>query len=251
MWTRNVRCTVTEPTTETVYDVDANYRGGCPYSHDTRQEHLCDLTLRARPMHKPAVPFTVCDIAAVPNPVLVAIQVRLRAIVARAATTLPVPAERAATLVLLHCADGWTVRRRTIGAHQGDADRAPSADEWVGLWPIMAHPLRTSMVSERTGEGRLMRAVLEDAIASFRRYRSARNGRDQRLFKLERAWFTRDDVSQPFAFATICNALGLDRASLRRLLQVWEFEAAKPAEPPRTADERLADIGALRVRARS
>ena len=225
MSTRNVRCTVTESTTGTVYDGDANYRGVCPYSHDTQREHLCDLTLRARPMHTRAVPFTVCDVAAVPTPVLIAIQTRLHAILARAATTLPVPAQPAATLVLLHAADGWTVSRRTKDARQGDADRARSADEWIGLWPITPHPVRAPMVSERTGESRLMRALLEDAIASFRRYRSARDGRGQRLFELERAWFTRNDSSQPFAFATICNALGLDRASLRRLLRIWEFEA--------------------------
>ena len=97
MSTRNVRCTVTEPTTGTVYDVDANYRGVCSYRHDTQAEHLCDLTLRARPMQEPDAVFTVCDIAAVPTPALVAIQTRLRAILGRAATTVPVPAQRAAT----------------------------------------------------------------------------------------------------------------------------------------------------------
>ena len=98
--TRNVRCTVTEPTTGTVYNVDANYRGVCSYAHDTREEHLCDLTLRVGPMDEPDAPFTVCDLAAVPTPVLVAIQGRLRAILARAATTAPAPAQRAAPLVL-------------------------------------------------------------------------------------------------------------------------------------------------------
>lgn len=129
MSTRNVRCTVTEPTTETVYDVDANYRGVCSNLHDTRREHLCDLTLRTRPIQEPDGPFTVCDIAAVPTPVLVAIQTRLRAILACAATTLAVPAERTAPLVGLDAAEEWTVSRRTIGSHQGSADRARSTDE--------------------------------------------------------------------------------------------------------------------------
>lgn len=84
---RHVRCTVTEPTTGTVYDVDANYRDVCFDAHDTREEHLCDLTLRVGPRDEPDAPFTVCELAAVPTPVLVAIQGQLRAILARAATT--------------------------------------------------------------------------------------------------------------------------------------------------------------------
>jgi len=93
MSTRNIRCTVTEPTTGIAYDVDANYRCPCSSGHDARQEHLCDLTLRARPVEASDGLFTVCDLAAVPTPVLVAIQARLRAILARAAATPPVSAQ--------------------------------------------------------------------------------------------------------------------------------------------------------------
>ncbi len=97
---RNVRCPVTDPTMGRVYDVDANYRDVCPSAHDTREEHLCDLTLRVRPMDEPDAPFTVCDLAAVPTPVLVAIQGRLREILARAETTAPASTQRAAPFVL-------------------------------------------------------------------------------------------------------------------------------------------------------
>jgi len=82
MPTRNVRCIVTEPSTEIAYDVDANYRCVCSYGHDTREEHLCDLTLRAGPVDKPDERCAVRDLAAVPTPVLVAIQSRLRVILA-------------------------------------------------------------------------------------------------------------------------------------------------------------------------
>jgi len=106
-----------------------------------------------------------------------------------------------------------------------------SSPPFLALLPILTHQIRTPTLSERTGEGRLMRAVLDDAIASFCRYRSGRKVREQRLFELERSWFARDDAPQPFAFATVCNALGLDRASLRRILQVWESEAASSGPP--------------------
>jgi hypothetical protein len=77
---RNVRCTFTEAETDSVYDVEANYRDVCSSAHDTREEHLCRLTLRVRPMLQPDGRFTVCDLATVPTSVLVAIQGRLRAL---------------------------------------------------------------------------------------------------------------------------------------------------------------------------
>lgn len=124
-----IRCTLTEPTTGTVYDVEATYRDRCAYSHDAGREHLCDLTLRTRPIQEPDEPFTLCDITTVPTPVLVAVQTRLHAILTCAATTLAAPAERTAPLVSLDVADESTVSRRTIGSRQGSADRARSPDE--------------------------------------------------------------------------------------------------------------------------
>jgi hypothetical protein len=130
--------------------------------------------------------------------------------------------------------------KRTASERGTPTAPAKNSTPSFGPLPITSHQVHMPTVSERTGEGRLMRAMLEDAIASVQRYRGAR---DQRLFELERAWFTRDDAREPFAFATIYNALGLDRASLRRILQVWECEAAEPAEALRAADERLGERG--------
>jgi hypothetical protein len=87
-----IHCIVADPTAGIVYDVSADYREFCAHAHDSRREHLCELTLRARPMQKPEVSLKVCDIAAVPTPVLVAIQTKLRALLAQpltAARSLP------------------------------------------------------------------------------------------------------------------------------------------------------------------
>lgn len=73
MPTRDVRCTVTERTAGTAYDDARNYRCVCSYGHDTREEHLCDLTLRAGPVENPDARFTG-DLAPVATPVLAAIQ---------------------------------------------------------------------------------------------------------------------------------------------------------------------------------
>ena len=96
---RNLHCTVTAPETGSVYDVDAYYRDICSRGHDTREEHLCDLTLRLSPMQEPNALFTVCDLAAVPTPALVAIQGRLRALLAPAASAALVPAQLATPIV--------------------------------------------------------------------------------------------------------------------------------------------------------
>ena len=87
MSARNVHCIVTDQATAIVYDVSADYRESCSHSHDSRMTHLCELTLRTRPLQAPEVSLTVCDIAAVPTPVLVAIQTKLRALLADSAAT--------------------------------------------------------------------------------------------------------------------------------------------------------------------
>lgn len=75
-----IQCVVADTTTGIVYDVSADYREWCIHAHDSRREHLCELTLRARPMQEPDTSSTACDLAAVPTPVLVAIQTKLRAL---------------------------------------------------------------------------------------------------------------------------------------------------------------------------
>jgi hypothetical protein len=75
-----IHCVVADTTKGIVYDVAADYREWCPHAHDSRRVHLCELTLRARPMQEPDMSSTACDIAAVPTPVLVAIQTKLRAL---------------------------------------------------------------------------------------------------------------------------------------------------------------------------
>lgn len=92
-----------------------------------------------------------------------------------------------------------------------------------------------------------MLAVLEDAIASFWRYYRARAGRSRRLFHRERAWFATDDVSEPFAFATICHTLCLDRAWLRRMLPVQPAGARRTTGDDQPAIEAAREIGDFTV----
>jgi hypothetical protein len=70
-------------------------------------------------------------------------------------------------------------------------------------------------------EKRLMLAVLEDAIASFQRnFIQARHNHDADDCDVE-SWLESDDMSWPFSFASICQALDMEPEYLRRGLQRW------------------------------
>jgi hypothetical protein len=84
---RTLHCTVADPAGFILYDVAAYYRKSCFHPHDSQGEHLCELSLTARPMREPAVPSTVCDIVTIPTTVLVAIQTKLRDLLGQSATT--------------------------------------------------------------------------------------------------------------------------------------------------------------------
>jgi hypothetical protein len=76
--------------------------------------------------------------------------------------------------------------------------------------------------AERTPELRLMAAVLEDAIRTFCRCSGSRGVRRQRLFRETADWFESSDVSWPFSFENICDALALEHGWVRRLLRRWQ-----------------------------
>jgi hypothetical protein len=81
-------------------------------------------------------------------------------------------------------------------------------------------------VMERTGEYRLLVAILQDACATWFRYRHARRSRESRLFQEVSEWFAEKRSTWPFAFECICDYLGLDPDYIRQGLVQWQ-----PASP--------------------
>lgn len=73
----------------------------------------------------------------------------------------------------------------------------------------------------RTGEYRLLVAVLQDAIIDWFRYRNASHPRGRRLFQEVSSWFTSTDQVSLFSFENICAHLGIDPDYLRRGLLEW------------------------------
>ena len=98
--------------------------------------------------------------------------------------------------------------------------------------PLFCYPGRCSD-RPRPQEGLLV-AVLEQAVGIFQRYALAPDGAaDRLLFADIDAWFASDDTAYPFAFASICEVLGLDVAYVRSGLRQWresqqEALGAKP-----------------------
>lgn len=104
-------------------------------------------------------------------------------------------------------------------------------------------------------EKRLMLAVLEDAIASFQRNLiQPRIGEESDERKVEE-WLDSNDMSWPFSFASICEALDMEPGYLRQGLAHWRTSAAEQGRtgqvyrfPFRRVNGRRHSINAKRER---
>ena len=99
-------------------------------------------------------------------------------------------------------------------------------------------------VLRRTGEYRLLVAVLQDALECWFRYRNTRRIRGQRLFQEIEAWFLSRERNWLFAFECICDHLALDPDYIRRGLLRWQ------ASPPIHATPRFHLTPVLKNRSR-
>lgn len=70
-------------------------------------------------------------------------------------------------------------------------------------------------------ENRLMLAVLEDAVACYQKYVSARDAKGKATFRDAEEWIVEDNPEWLFSFENICEALGFDPEYLRQGLLRW------------------------------
>jgi hypothetical protein len=76
-------------------------------------------------------------------------------------------------------------------------------------------------------EKRLALAVLEDAIACFQKYLTARDGKGKTLFREAEEWILEEKSDWLFSFENICEILGFNPQYIRRGLIRWkEVETA-------------------------
>jgi len=71
-------------------------------------------------------------------------------------------------------------------------------------------------------EKKLMLAVLEDAVACFQKYVSARHGKGKVLFEDAEDWIMDENADGVFSFAHVCETLGFDPTYLRQGLVRWK-----------------------------
>ena len=74
-------------------------------------------------------------------------------------------------------------------------------------------------------EKKLMLAILEDAIACFQKYVSARDGKGKALFGEAETWIEEKGGESVFAFDSVCEVLGFDPEYLRGGIKNWKAKA--------------------------
>lgn len=95
-------------------------------------------------------------------------------------------------------------------------------------------------------EERLMLAILEDALVSFKQYCAARHGTRRRLFESVDRWFFAPSSGWVFDFESICSVLGFDPDYVRKgLVQLRQRESAKTHRVPLT--ETPANLGRMKL----
>jgi hypothetical protein len=82
-------------------------------------------------------------------------------------------------------------------------------------------PASAAALARRPPELALMGAVLQYAIRSFCECNGSRGVRSRKLFDETSQWFASRDHDWPFAFESICAALGIAPDWIRRLLREW------------------------------
>ena len=98
------------------------------------------------------------------------------------------------------------------------------------------------MAYEASGERRLMLAVLQDAIRTL--LLAKRTGVPRKRLLREIEWLQSPDHSEPFAFESICDVLGLDSSYVRSRLLSGAFVPARGTRcrGPRTGIRRSLDV---------
>jgi hypothetical protein len=122
---------------------------------------------------------------------------------------------------------------KTAATHAGLAPTLrpePDLDVALRLEPVAADSFMARATRELSR--RLMLAVLADGVATFRRTARTATRDDALVFAETARWFASDDEREPFAFATICHALGLDADYLRKGLKSIRARAREARHAP-------------------
>jgi len=105
--------------------------------------------------------------------------------------------------------------------------------------PVQFFATMRRRLPNKTGEYRLLVAVLEEAIQCFQQHASATGRRGRRLFAEVETWIMDESIASRtnrnaprLSFEYICGVLGLDPGWLRQGLQRWRAAHVSPGPPP-------------------
>jgi hypothetical protein len=91
--------------------------------------------------------------------------------------------------------------------------------------PLMVLPVQLEDSGAKHGETRLMVAVLEEALRTFRRHAASTSRHGDQLFREVEQWIESTDNSCIYAFESICHVVGLDADRLRAGLRNWRVSS--------------------------
>jgi hypothetical protein len=115
---------------------------------------------------------------------------------------------------------------------------SPAAETFGGYQILPSQYFDMSGGSALSGEQRLMAALLADAINVFRKGVLAQSARQRLLYLDAERWITSRSTSRhAFSFETVCEALGIEAAIVRRRMIAWKHsvihECSAPERPLR------------------
>ena len=76
----------------------------------------------------------------------------------------------------------------------------------------------------RSGESRLMLALLQDGIDCFLRHLAVRDGKSKELFAETERWIFEREIDGVFSFESVCETLGVSASCLRAKIREWKEE---------------------------
>jgi hypothetical protein len=119
-------------------------------------------------------------------------------------------------------------------------ERLPGFFEPHTILPVQFFT-RLQRSSARTGEQRLMAAILEDAIAVCCRPTPPKTAKGKTLLRESLRWVRSNDRRWTFAFLRICEMLDMDPSAIRRGVRIRRGEepAAQPVPIVETAPEMV------------
>jgi hypothetical protein len=114
---------------------------------------------------------------------------------------------------------------------QGEQSKLGTDDILSQAEIILPSQYYGSSGSARSGEQRLILAVLVDAINVLQHWKGTGSRRKRRNFAEAAQWVNARGTTDPFSFESVCEALDVDSELLRSRLRVFTGRSADSARP--------------------